>query len=308
MTYQNSSSDINHQTTSPSSSSLGLLDTFPSEIRDKIYALVFHAGHISLTRASKALHEDTKDALLRHGIYRLNIQYWSDPKVYCWTVACEIPTCLLADVQNLRINIDLRTPFDRERPQYLPSENLEDDHVVYYHQALWTLGPESSASLLPDTKAVNFQNYGLWTLWSPALKLILEKLTGTMKRHNYCEITHQYSSSYGIPSTAHDALELFQSFKTVSVQFTYAVTFAVEAMRNYLECDTSIEANHERTMKALGPGQGLEKEPDLTITQRVSYMHEWKTLKFWGDEPDDKDYGLGEWTAKGGRVWPIRNP
>ena len=329
MAYQDSSSDINDQPTSPSSSSsLGLLDTFPSEIRDKIYALVFFAGDISLTRASRALHEDTKDALLRHGIYRLNIQYWSDPEVYCWTVACEVSTRLLADVQNLRINVDLGTRFEAHQTQYMPFENLEDDEIACYHQALWTLKSDSSASLLPDPNAVDFQNYGLWTMWSRSLKLILQRLTGTMKRHSYCEIIYLDSSPRGVLSTAYDALELFRSFKTVSVQYTYGPLHSYAEMLIHLRNTSNIRNNHERTIKALGHWQGLEKGPDLTITQRANYINGSGTLKFWGDEPYDndyyingsgtlkfwgdapvdKDYGLGEWTAKTGRIWPIRNP
>lgn len=318
MEHQAWFSEPNDQTTLPSICSLGLLSTFSQEIRDQIYSLVFFAGHCSLTRASKALHEDTKDALLRHGIYRLNVQYeyWLSPEIYRWTITCGNLSSVVVNVQNLRINIDFRFPpfpptaHHPHRQEYQPSGELDEDHVVYYHQATWTLKSDSSpTSLLPDSNALNFQNHGLWILRTRSLKNLLQKLTGTMKKHNYCEIIHLYSDYRGIPNAACDALDLFQSFKTVVVQFDYGPMDDVEKLRYYLKRSKWERIIHERTTQALGHGQGLKKGPDLTITQTACYYCDKsgdKILKFWGDEPEDKDYGLGEWTMKKGRVWPIR--
>ena len=247
---------------------------------------------------------------MRHGIYRLHVQYWFNPYIYCWTVACNVPASVLANVQNLRITIDFRLQNSPFRPDYRPSGILSEDEIVYYHQGSWTLKSNSSASILPDPNAIDLQNNGLWTLQSPSLRTILQKLPFTMKRHNYCDIIHLYSGYVGIPYSAYRALELFQSFKTVLVQFNLGPERDIDMARHYLQKAAGIRNNFERTMKALGRRQDLEKGPDLTITQRFCYYCDgWRheTQKSWGDEPGDEDYGLGEWTAEKGRIWPIRN-
>ena len=309
MEDQDSASIFNDQTAPLSSTSLGSLNILPPEIRDKIYSLVFFAGHMCLRRASKALHKDTEDALLLHGIYRLNIRYWVGSDRYSWSVTHRIPTSVLAKVQNLQINILFAFPASPREEENRPRGDLDDDHIHYHYKATWTLKSDSSTSLLPDSKDMDFQNYGLWTLWTPSLKILLQKVTGTMNRHSYCEIIHLYSGFQGLPSTAHDALDLFQSFKTVRVQFHYGPMDNVERMRYYAKYSRGERNNHEKTMQALGRRQGLEIGPDLTITQTACYYWDGspkKSLKFWGDEPDDNDYGLGKWTLKTGRVWPIR--
>ena len=53
----------------------GLFGKFPREIREPIYQLVFTAGETALTRTSKEMHEDTKQALTRYGTYTLIIGF-----------------------------------------------------------------------------------------------------------------------------------------------------------------------------------------------------------------------------------------
>ena len=64
----------------PSSGStpFGLLGQLPQEIRDNIYKDVFSAGHISLARTSKALHENSKSAISEHGVYRVRFSHRSN--------------------------------------------------------------------------------------------------------------------------------------------------------------------------------------------------------------------------------------
>ena len=67
---------IQSRTTNGSSSDLplGTLAKAPPEIRDMIYRHIFAVGHTALTRASKDIYEDTKEALRKYGIYRHQIQ------------------------------------------------------------------------------------------------------------------------------------------------------------------------------------------------------------------------------------------
>ena len=57
----------------------GLFGRLPQELRDIIYEDVFSAGHISLTRSSRALYENSKLALSKHGVYRVrsNWKHWN---------------------------------------------------------------------------------------------------------------------------------------------------------------------------------------------------------------------------------------
>ena len=54
---------------------LGLFAKLPQEIRDIIYEPLLSAGHTSITRASKALCQDTKAALSQYGIFRVQIAH-----------------------------------------------------------------------------------------------------------------------------------------------------------------------------------------------------------------------------------------
>lgn len=53
---------------------LGTLGNLISEIREMIYTLVIVAGSTSLTRTSKGLNIDTKQVLIRSGIYRVRVE------------------------------------------------------------------------------------------------------------------------------------------------------------------------------------------------------------------------------------------
>ena len=59
----------------PSPSPRGLFGKLSRELLDQIYQSVFTAGKTDLTRTSKAMHADTKEALSRYGVYRLTIVF-----------------------------------------------------------------------------------------------------------------------------------------------------------------------------------------------------------------------------------------
>ena len=84
-------------TSLPNSQSYGSFSVLPKEIREMIYSSVLATGSVALTRASKALHSDTKRALYRHGIFRVHIE--ADQK------SATFPDKYLANVENLQVKI-----------------------------------------------------------------------------------------------------------------------------------------------------------------------------------------------------------
>ena len=118
MSCQETGGDV-ELTITPNSqdSPFGSLTILPKEIREMIYATVFAAGSVALTRVSKAFHEDTRRALEHHGVYRVLIEFeatWSnwddeddDSVSYHWQTEIEkpFPYDFVAKTQNLQITI-----------------------------------------------------------------------------------------------------------------------------------------------------------------------------------------------------------
>ena len=82
----------------------GLLEKFPEEIREMIYALVLGAGSTSITRVSKFFYEDTKKTMGEFGVCRIGTEARGSryhpingrPPVEC-----------RARIQNLRVTVRL---------------------------------------------------------------------------------------------------------------------------------------------------------------------------------------------------------
>ena len=58
----------------------GTLSKLPFEIRCMIYKTLFAAGVVNLIRASKALHQDTKESLGEHGVCRVTVGHHDNPR------------------------------------------------------------------------------------------------------------------------------------------------------------------------------------------------------------------------------------
>ena len=99
----------------------GSLAPLPQEILDKIYAILFAAGDVAMTRVSKTYHENTKYALYRSGIYRLHIEPRLSQRrnnnrgVYITEVSPQFSATELPSVRSVRISVrnEAQEPFQR---------------------------------------------------------------------------------------------------------------------------------------------------------------------------------------------------
>ena len=108
----------------------GLFGKLSREILNQIQQSVFTAGQTALTRTSKAMHADTKEALSRYGVYRLTVEFArvsEKPPYYKYSLKNHIyhlyhtekqtyhlshprPGNFLANVRRLSLSVVLRSP------------------------------------------------------------------------------------------------------------------------------------------------------------------------------------------------------
>jgi hypothetical protein len=83
---------------------LGLFARIPQEIRDMIYEPLISEGHIAITRASKALHQNTKLALHQHGVFRIFIVHDYGRKYDAFALFPQLQIVHDSDIRNLRLS------------------------------------------------------------------------------------------------------------------------------------------------------------------------------------------------------------
>ena len=101
---QNKMSQSRHAISKSGSTPLGLFVKLPQEIRDMIYEPVLSAGHTSITRASKALSQDTKVALSQYGIFRVCIAHDDRNVITRFALHPQLQGARLHDIRNLDLS------------------------------------------------------------------------------------------------------------------------------------------------------------------------------------------------------------
>ena len=217
----------------PSPSPRGLFGKLSREILNQIYQPVFAAGKTDLTRTSKAMHADTKEALSRYGVYRLTIEFAREsenPPYYKYSLkdpnyglyhterqACHLlhprPGEFLANVRRLSLSVVLRSP---------------------------SLG-----------RAIRYP-----CISSGILNQVLCDIVGTMRQPTHCRISLQLRRYRKILPEMFAALKQLRCFQSVDVELCHApweiqnptlwgysnvyardAEVAVEAVMSYLESE-----------------------------------------------------------------------
>ena len=178
---------IQSRTTNGSSSDvpLGMLAKAPPEIRDMIYGHVFAAGHTALTRASKDVYDDTKEALRKYGIYRHHIQ------------SSQIGGLLFAN---------------RLHPDYYACRNKPPRNVLQKIQRL---------SIVVDVVYYDYYsrfNKMYHTRTDNQLQEILQSLTAPMQRKKACDVKLLYGPYPEITYHTLDAMAQLRDFENVTVE------------------------------------------------------------------------------------------
>lgn len=102
-----SSSDSQMNTNSNPPTPLGIFSAHPKEIRDLIYSFIL-SDCTALGRTSKAMHEDTKDELLRqHPVYKAHVELNLPDFLYCDSITQPPPAWAVAKLRFLKIFVKI---------------------------------------------------------------------------------------------------------------------------------------------------------------------------------------------------------
>ena len=148
-------------------SPFGTFGNVPLELRHMIYEPLFAAGSVDLTRASKALYEDTKESLGSHGVCRVTVVQDSEPGHRVFAQLSTIPS----NVQNLLFNMigpanvsyplgtefcDFRDLFQRATGHLKKPKNLQLIFEIWDHDT-WFLYNADPMGVLPKFQTVNVE-------------------------------------------------------------------------------------------------------------------------------------------------------
>ena len=293
---------------------LGTLSTLPPEIRGMVYALLSCTGHTALARVSKAINEDTKSALFQHGVYRMDMEYLDESPSYSWKVRVKPSPTVLPHIKNLCVRLAIHmygTHYTISELRY-GDEEFGDDDIISVFKSTSISRADTKNSLFHKSGTAGFLDGALLSLQSRSLLSLLRQMVDHMDKPARCVIKldiRQLTCAY-VPSTVYESMELFRKFPRVVTEFChgpYQIRFCAE---NFLKHHVDMfAATSMSTRERLGPEEDLDQGRDLKIIHRICYFKEYMRgdVISWGDEPQDKDYGLGEWTKALGRVWPPKS-
>ena len=213
----------------------GLFGKLPREIRDPIYQYVFRSSETALARTSKAMHADTKEALIRHAAYHLTIEF-------------------------ARIHYPLITPYRYEYTlKTFDYRQYSTEHQTYY------LSHPRPGAFLVNVRFLNVsvvlempspdRSLRYPRISSGVLDLVLWDVVRTMRQPTHCRISLQLRRYRKVLPESFAALKQLRCFQSVEVLLCHApwetwnrlpgegprdwwypenTEVAVEAVRSYL--------------------------------------------------------------------------
>ena len=295
---------------------LGTLGTLPPEIRGMVYALLFCTGHTALARVSKAMYEDTKSDLLQHGIYHMAIEYLSVPRSYSWKVIRKPTQTVLPRIRNLDVCVKYGRHGEMNGVTAIrnPGSSSKDDEITSIFHATWKSNIDDPNSIFHKIDTATVRDSAVLSLQSQSPTSLLRQLVDHMEEPRRCFFKCEIlqSTTDEMASAVFDSIELLRRFPYVATEFSYGPYHNRRSAELRIEDFPRVVAiNTANTKRALGLGEENDQPPELKIIHRLCYfviggpgnLSE-PGVKFWGDEPEDKDCGLGEWTEALGRVWP----
>ena len=229
----------------------GLFGKLPPELLEPIYQSVFTAGETALTRTSKAMHAGTKEALSRHGVYSLRIEfgrlhhYYQNQRYFSFRLielglqgyhlSHPTPGAFLANVRHLNIRVVL------ERPS--------SDRSLEY--------PCISGRMLG------------WILW---------RVVRAMMQPTHCRISLQLRKYRPVLRQWFAPLKQLRCFQTVEVELCHALwepwnqygrLYGYVSPLQYRENnDVAVEA----VRAYLGPMRAGMSAPSVTVVQRNFFV------------------------------------
>ena len=294
---------------------LGTLSILPLEIREMIYAPLFGAGHTALALASKAMSEDTKSTLYQHGVYHMEIEYLYDSGSYRWKVVRKPSPTILPRIRNLHVCVKYGTHMNIHGVNTIrfPGSAPKDDDITSVFQATWKSSPDDPNGIFHKLDTAPVINSAVLSLESQSLASLVRQLVDHMEKPGRCffKCDVLQSTTEEMPPAVFDSMKLLRRFPYVVTEFSYGPYHNRESAEIFLEgFNNTVAANLENTKRILEPRGDSDQRPELKISHAVSYFLRGgfgnlsvMGVKSWGDEPEDRDCGLGEWTEASGRVW-----
>ena len=239
----------------------------------------------------------------------MRIDYLPDSRSYSWISREKLSAVVLARIKNLHVWVTL---YDLGKHRISTMRHLmKDDDIVYCYQATWISGPDDKSGIFHQPGIAGVANSAVLSTESHSLVSLLRQLVDQIEKPSHCVFECKVlPRTSAVPSTVFDSMELLRKFPRVETDFSYGSCQTRKGAEEILEGYNHAIATISKNIKQiLGPRGEREQGPELKISHKVSYFANGgcRDMKYWGDEPEDKDYGLGEWTETMGRVWPPKS-
>ena len=242
----------------------------------------------------------------------MDIEYLGDSQSYCWKVLGQPSPMILPHIKNLivRVRIVEYGEHDGFKNMGRPGSAVKSDGIMSIFT--WNSHPDDKKGLFHPSCIAGIIDSANLKLQSHSLGSLLRQMVDQMKNPGRCVFECELPQylAVRIPSSVFESMDTLRKFPCVVIEFSCGPLFCRGRAVDYLEDGIHrIATSSLNTMRILERRGELDQGPKLKIIHRLSYRMDFEhpDVKLWGDEPEDKDYGLGEWTEALGRVWPPKS-